>query len=476
MASLSPVWEERSRTAAEAAGVAALCLLVGYFIADSPALGAAAAAGLAAVVVSLLRPHWVLAFMVATGALPLSFVTGGDRSLLSGMGGTTLPGALLVLFSTTLVVSLAVRRRLIRGFTLFLLPEIWIVWSSATLIYSDWLNEGIRLVLKLWLPVLLGMVAYYVCRRPGGLGFIRRWWYLGYAATSVVAIVNLIRAHPTSLGEGGGWRYHALTNAAPFAFYMLMAFVFSYALWNWRRRRLDLVVAITAALQVLAAESRIAIAAFLVCLLVLAVVQSRGLLATTRGIALAVTVTALLLVALVSVPALQEGVFFSPVNSVRTVLSGGGSLNTKGRDVVWGAILRDFDGGDKLSGRGIGSSTLLFLQGDVTGRKEMSVVHSEYVRVLYEQGYFGLGLFIFTLASSGVFLAVWAKRSTGLARALFSAACTAVISFAIVASTDNALDYYGLIGTFIFVLAGMALATRDAQRTQRSALSAEADG
>ena len=131
-------------------------------------------------------------------------------------------------------------------------------------------------------------------------------------------------------------------------------------------------------------------------------------------------------------------------------------------DVDWAAVFNDYKTGDRLSGRGLGSSTRFLLEN--SGQLGAGVVHNEYLRVLYEQGLIGLLWFLGMLTTAALYLGRLARRATGIERALLAGACTATVAFAVISVTDNALDYYNALGQYVAVLAAAGLALRARRR------------
>lgn len=460
--------EEKSRRGLTLAAVPVLVLLLGYLAATNPPLGIAALVGTTALGIALLRPALALYFLVAAGGLPLDFVTGGDRSVLSGLGGSTVSGVLLVLYVAALAVLLLAQGQLGEGLAVFAIPVTWAAWSVFTLVYTDWLDEGIRLAFKIWYPLLVGMMAYFVCLRPSGVRNVRTAWYVGYAATSTVALVRLALDGLSVYASGEVYRYSSLNHPSPFSFYMLVTFVFAFSLWNQSRRRLDALVAATAALQVVLSMTRISIGSLVLALLIISLLQMDSSSKKFKGLALTTVVASVILGALITFPVLQGGVFFEPVSSVGGLFSDPGNLNTQGRDVIWAAIIDEYGAEDMLSGGGLGSSTR-FLNAN-KAQVGAGVVHSEYLRVLYEQGLVGLLWLVGILTASALYLRKRARRAAGLKRALLSAACVATVVYATVSITDNSLDYYSVFGQYVIVLAAMGLALRAPQRPAHAAV------
>ncbi len=451
-------------------------LAVAFVCASSVALGLVftrsfALAIAALVVVGILGavflwPRVAFAFLLFSGGMPLNFITGGQRSLLSGLGGTTVAGALLTVAVPALMMLFIFRGWVGEGFKRFLVPLSWVVWSAVTLLYTDWPDEGIRVSFKLLYPLIVGVLAYFFCRNAEGVSYARKWWYAGYALTSSYALFRLFTSGLAVYGSGEIYRYSAINHPSPFSFYMLVTFVLALALFIRRRRRLDGFVAVTAAVQVALSMTRISIAALVVAIIMVSLLAGRGLRQRLVGTLAGAVVAAGLLTALLVVPSLQSGVFFNRVTSVQEALTDTENLNTSGRDDAWRVIYDEYRTGDQLIGRGLGSSTRLFKEGKLGAG--IGVAHSEYVRVLYEEGWLGAIWFGGILLVSAFYLGLKARKARDLERALLSAACVAVVVYAITSITDNTLDYYNVFGQFVAVLAGAGLGLRASRLTSAS--------
>ena len=438
--------------------VLGLAGLLGGLTATSPALAISACFTAAIVLVAMLRPNLYLGLLLLIPALPLSAITSGERSVLSQLGGTTVAGIILVVSVPLMMVVLAARRHLLTGLRVFAIPVSWVAWSTLTLAYTDWADEGVRLAFKLWYPILLGMLAYFASRETANwpAQTLKRWWYAGYAFASFIALMRLGSIGLSTWGAGETYRYSSLGSPSPFSFFILLTFVLAYSLWTRERRRVDGLVAVTAVLQVLLTLVRISTAALLLAMVLISLLLGITVRRRLRGLLVALTVGAALLGALLTFPVFQEGVFFKEVSSLEDIVSNWDNLNTQGRDVIWGRMMSEYRSGDLLIGRGLGSSTRLFKEGVVPA----GVVHSEYIRVLYEQGILGLAWFVGILGASAAFLGFAGRRARGLERVALMAACVAVIVYAVLCVTDNSLDYYSLLGQYVTVLAGVGLGLR----------------
>jgi O-antigen ligase len=130
-------------------------------------------------------------------------------------------------------------------------------------------------------------------------------------------------------------------------------------------------------------------------------------------------------------------------------------LNTNGRNATWGAILQRMDKKTLLYGRGIGAADNLFQIQNVLPASQTGVVHNEYLRLLYDGGFLAPTLLLLALAC--LLLAVLRWPSDPMIRALLAGM---VAAYPFAALFDNAIDYYGYVGTGLAILAGISISMR----------------
>jgi hypothetical protein len=67
-----------------------------------------------------------LALLLLVPVLPLGFITAGERSVLSQLGGTTVSGMVLVVSVPLMALVLTARRQLPCGLRAFAIPVSWV--------------------------------------------------------------------------------------------------------------------------------------------------------------------------------------------------------------------------------------------------------------------------------------------------------------------------------------------------------------
>jgi O-antigen ligase len=223
--------------------------------------------------------------------------------------------------------------------------------------------------------------------------------------------------------------------------------------YSYRGRYLLLVAIMCAA--ILAAFTRITIAAMFVGCAVILFMGFRGL----PRIVLPVT-------GLVGLPALflfsetfKQRMFYgadqitlaSVLNDPSVVME---HLHTSGRSKAWGTVLRQFFEPSPFVGSGLGA-TQNYYYSQVGGG--IGVIHSEYVRLVSEVGLIGLVLFALAALAYLWRLARIYRRARAPETATYAlAAVGALMAYLIFIATDNGFDYVTGFGIYVFGLIGMA--------------------
>ena len=179
---------DRLRGPAWAVGMVAAALATSVGIALRPGLAAGAVLGAAILVFTLLRPLAVIGVMLAIGALDLSFVTGGFKSLYLSLGGLDMNGIRLIGMVASLGAIMAVdpevvRHAIGRHGRLYL---IFLLYGAATLLYTSSLIDGLRLLFKLAYPFLVFVAVLGVVRTREELGRLVDWILIGAVTLSLI--------------------------------------------------------------------------------------------------------------------------------------------------------------------------------------------------------------------------------------------------------------------------------------------------
>jgi len=440
--------------------MAAVAVAVGAAVAYSPPLALAILVVAGIVTAALLSPRWLLYGIVFLGPLPIGATTGKQKSLFATFGGVDAEG--LRLFAVVLLVSLlliviaarsqdAVRRRPIR--VAYALAAAILGWAGLELLRSPDVNLGIRLWFKV---AYVALVALLTAEMSWTKRERQQLATTALLAAGILFVVGLWAG--TSAGLTAG-RLNTFSVIHPTPFGLALAFyvALSYALDPSSRRLPVQLLLLAAALVTL--ERTVWVAVFL-GMSTFYLLRSRSSFRwLVPPILAALTVTAVL-----TYKPFYDRFFYRPISTGQALSLSSLPLNTNGRDAAWRALLHRVDQQTFLYGRGMGAADDYFqnvLQGSLNG-----VVHNEYLRLLYDGG-FPLAALIL-LAAGLLLVSVLRWQGDVVLRAALAGM---IVAYLFAALIDNAVDYYGYVGTGLAVLAGMYLSLR--ARAQVEAVEAQ---
>ena len=85
--------------------------------------------------------------------------------------------------------------------------------------------------------------------------------------------------------------------------------------------------------------------------------------------------------------------------------------------------------------------------------------HNDWLRLEYDYGYIGTGVFILCMLAQVVHAFLMARKSSGESRILFYAGASAFIPFVLIMFTDNIILYAAFFGNLHFTMLGLAYAS-----------------
>ncbi len=439
--------------------------LVGVLVASTlpahPFMAMGVVGGLIVVLVLLLRPLLLLGLVLAFGVVNLGFVTGGDRQLLTAMGGLDMNGIRLVglvvgLGGLVLIDRSMLDRALDREARWYLL---FLVFAGATLAISPAPVDGLRVLFKLAYPFLVFVAVRALTRTERDLDVLGNWTLI--AATVLVFLVNplLVLAGGYTVDDTGHVRIQGLgIHQNPFSMYLLAMAVLALARYMFRGQLRYLLLALGLGGWIVLTMSRISLAATVVAFLAMAIyasvlrrsakpVLAAGLLA----LAVAVPLTPLVLDRTLGfVPAAGEllGMAGDPVGLI-------GAMRWHGREHIWPILLGAFLS-SPFAGLGLGASGAVLRSSFPTSIAD--VPHNEYLRVLVETGVVGLTLLIVGVTVWWIRAARTGNGLRGVGREFAVAAVAIVPAAAILSFTDNTIDYYAQFTQFVGFFCAATLA------------------
>ncbi len=445
---------------ASAAGVAALCALVGAGVALSPWVTSGVLLGAAVLALCLFQPLLVVGAMLFFGLVDLSLLTGGWKSLFVEAGGLDMNGIRLMgatLGFGAVVLAHAGARdvfwsRLGRTYALFL------AFAAATLVLSSSAVEGARLWFKLAYPFLVFVL---VLRLPTRREQLERLMDLALAGAAFVAVILnplLVLFGAYTVDLDGQIRLTELsahqTVAAPYFVIMILIALTRYAT---RRQVRYLALAAACAPWVVIALARMA---FLEAMAGLLILGLTGALAA-RNYRLAVgTMLSAAAIALLLIPAvLRRSLGYVPgMEELWQLLRDPAWLaqhvNTEGRALMWPLALQAFLQ-HPLVGLGLGSTRTILMAAVQGGEND---VHNEYLRIGATTGLVGAGLLASAVGGWLVRVVRLVRSDDALVREFAFPAIAGVAVLALDCFASNTFDYYTQIVQYVFFLLAGAMA------------------
>jgi O-antigen ligase len=440
------------------AGATAGALVLAAGAAIAPLATAGLFLGLVVFLLTLARPLWVLGFMLAIGAVDLSFVTGGK--LLDEWWGIDMNGLRLIGLVIALGAIVALDPKAIghafgpraRWYVLFLL------YAAATLAFSVSPLDGARLLLKLAYPLLIFLAILAVARRREDLARLMDWALAGGAAMALVIAPLLLLAGEYQFDQAGRLSAPGVAlHQNPLSFYMLIMALLAVARYAVRGQVRYLVLAVVCGVWIVLTMTRIALLGTAAAFTAVAIYNA------WRDRDYRLPAAAVLVALLVSVP-------LAPIALERTFGSGFGfadalalatdpvalfhRMNFQGREIVWPVVAQSFLSNPVL-GQGLGTSTHITLS--LFDWRAAGVVHNEYLRLAADTGLIGVALFAAAMVA-WLGAAARAARAPGLVREFAIPAGAGIVAWAVVALTDNPFDYYAPFTQYIGLAAAGAVA------------------
>jgi len=163
-------------------------------------------------------------------------------------------------------------------------------------------------------------------------------------------------------------------------------------------------------------------------------------------------------------PPVQQQLFAGGRGGVSDLFDGG--VSGTGRFYAWSLILAEAQE-HPILGAGVNSSYDFV----PTVWVSMTAPHNDYLRIGFEFGLVGLGIFLLVMTWQLVDLTRWIRRSHGSVRRAFTVSFLGLVVFLIAACTDNPLGYNIGLGCPIFALMGAAhgVSRYEAQSNRHSA-------
>lgn len=458
---IAPGWLVRARGAAAVMGAVAVCVAASYVLVDEPWMATGVVVGGTILCLLILRPKLILGLMLALGPFDLSFMTGGFKALLPGLGGLDMNGIRLIgvvagLGALALVERDMVRHALGRYGRWYV---VFLIFAAATLLYTPARVEGLRLLFKLAYPFMLFVAVLAMVRTREELERLTDWTLWGAIAIALVLNPIYVLAGGYEVDLAGRVRVHGVgAHENPFSFYLLVVTLISFTRYSVRGQLRYLALCGVFGVWMALTLTRITLLAGMAGLtgaaLYAALIARNYRAVTAAGIIGGALATVLVPVAL------ERSLGYIPTASelwrlLTDPVAFWESVNWQGRQIIWPVLFRMFLA-SPIVGNGLGASTVFLIetfQGAMGG-----VIHNEYLRLLIDTGIVGATLFAIAVLSwlMGVLRA--GRNDDPLAREFAMPAFAAIVAWVFIAATDNAFDYYAPFTQYIGFLCAGALA------------------
>ncbi len=399
---------------------------------------------------ALFSPIGLAYFSLVVGTLPLTL---GHDGMLSGAFGRMDLSAirLLGLWLASCVVALWQLDRLPRYLGAFRFHALFLVFCALAMLWAPSLAYGTRMFAKLSSPFLFLLLIVLMVSTRAQLKIMERL-ILGIGALTVT-VAFAIKLSGVSLSKVG----LTLPGVGPSlfsAFLVVVALLALASVKHGHRARHLMLVAVLGA-GVLAAFTRITIAALFVGFAVILFMGFRGLPRVVLPVLGFVGLPALFLFS----ETFKQRMFYGADQvTLGNILEDPsvvmGHLHTSGRSKAWGTVLHQFFEPSPIVGSGLGA-TQNYYYSQIGGG--IGVIHSEYVRLLSEVGLIGLALFVLAaLAYVWRLVRIYRRARAPETSTYALAAVGALVAYLIFIATDNGFDYVTGFGIYVFGLIGMA--------------------
>lgn len=408
-----------------------------------------------------LRPLLVLGLVLLIGPVDLSFVTGGFKNLFASLGGLDMNGIRLIGVSFGLgVTALALpRTRAVLLSPWAVVYAAFLLWCVFALVRSPDPIYGLRFLLKLAFPLLVFVTIVGVTERREQLDRLVDFTLVGAALIALLMNPLYAAFGGYHVYDSGHLRIRGVgIHENPFSFYLLVTLYISLARLLFRGQLRYLVLCVALGVWMVLTLTRIT---FLAALVGLGAMALYGLIAARNPRVLAAALGVGFVLALALVPAVLERSFgFVPspgelMALARHPMGLYESINWQGREVAWPIVYAAFLT-MPFVGLGLGSSVLVMRQYFPAEAGEL--VHNEYLRLATEAGLVGVVLFAVAILLWLAAVVHADRRTGGAAREFALPAVAAILSWAIIAITDNPFDYYASFTQFVALLVGASVA------------------
>ncbi|CAN5676000.1 hypothetical protein BH23GEM9_BH23GEM9_19060 [soil metagenome] len=438
-----------------------LALILGPVVVTTPFVLAGALLGAGLLAAVFMQPLIVLGVVLLIGPVDLSFMTGGFKGLFANLGGLDMNGIRLigVTFGLGVTAIALPRTRAVLFGPWGLLYVAFLAWCLFALARSPYPVYGLRFMLKLAFPLLVFVAVVGMTERREQLDRLVDFALIGAALIALVMNPFYAAFGGYEVYDSGHVRIRGVgIHENPFSFYLLVSLYMSLARLIYRGQMRYLLLCAALSFWMVMTLTRIT---FLAALVGLSAMALYGLIAGRNPRVMLGAIMAAVLLALPLLPVvLERSLGFVPsvgelMELARHPMALYESINWQGREVAWPIVYAAFTSMPWI-GLGLGASILVMREYFPADAGEL--VHNEYLRLATETGIIGVFLFAAAIMMWLVAAVKADRRTGGDAREFCIPAVAAILSWAIIAITDNAFDYYAPFTQFVALLTGASVA------------------
>ena len=404
---------------------------------------------------ALVSPVLLVDLSIFTGIWPMSF---GRDDLLNTAFGRFDVSALRLLglwLAVTLVILLRFERAW-RYFDRYRWHLFFLLFCVLALAWAPSLVYGVRMLAKLSAPFLFLVFVMVTVTTRAQLK--RMEWLMLSAGMCMLALAGLSKMFGWE--QNPVWLTIPSTGPALFSAFLVTVAMLTLSRMKYESVTVNLPLFVLLAAGVLAAFTRITIAALFVSASAVLFFAERG---AQRFI--------LPMTGLIGLPALflfnetfKNRMFFGAGKLGATTLltdpgQAVGHLYGSGRFAAWSMILSKFFDPSPVIGSGVGATQNFFYSQFGGG---LGVIHSEYVRLLAEVGIVGLVLFVVAMFMYFRRLVGTHRRAANSDAGKYAvAALGGLVAYMIFIATDNGFDYVNGFSMYVFGLIAMSEKARE---------------
>jgi hypothetical protein len=174
-----------------------------------------------------------------------------------------------------------------------------------------------------------------------------------------------------------------------------------------------------------------------------------------------IVVAAALALAVFHSERMQRKMFQSGSGSVAELRLDNPNLSTSGRRLTWELLMEE---GSKKPWFGHGANANEAFMEETFGTKGQP--HNDWVRLFFDYGYVGSGVFGLAILVQSLHALVAARRATGRRRLFLYAGAAGFVPFVMLMMTDNVVLYAGFFGNLQFALLGLGYSAQAADMPQ----------